>query len=360
MELALLEKSLSKGRPAPVWLIHGEELWMIEQAVRLIVTAAVGDPADAMAVTRVDLAEGKKGARDVLAACNAMGLFASRIAVVVRAFEALGKKKDDLEEIARYAERPSPGATLVLKASEQLDGRSAFIKKFGKVAQVLVYPALKQWQAEKWLPVRARQIGQAIDQDAAKLVVELVGSSMMALEQTLQQLSLYVGPGRRITRGDVEAALAATRAHSIFELLDAIAAKQTSKALQHLAAMLEHREPPLYIMSSILRNFRQLVDAKAIWEAGGGADEIQSALKVHEFVAKKLSEQVGRFDALTLRVAFEELFRTELELKSTRVDPALRLESLLIRLCAPTAAARPPARGKGGAGQRSPGPVSKR
>lgn len=349
MELALLERSLSKGRPAPVWLIHGDELWMVEQAARLVVKAAVGDLDDPMAVTRVDLAEGKKGVRDVLAACNAMGLFASKIAVVVRAFEVLEKKKDELEEIAKYAERPSPGATLVLKASEALDGRSAFIKKMGKIAQVLAYPPLKQWQAEKWLGERARQIGQAIDQDAVKLVVELVGSSVMGLEQTLQQLSLYVGVGRRIARADVETALAATRAHSIFELTDAIAAKQTNKALRHLGAMLEHREPPIYILSAILRNFRQLVDAKAVWEAGGGPAEIQSALKVHEFVAKKLGEQVGRFDALTLRVAFEEMFRTELELKSTRVDPALRLESLLIRLCAPS-----PVQGGGrGSDQRS-------
>ena len=341
MEIAALQRALEKEKPAPVWLIQGEELWMVEQAVKLVVTAAVGRMDDPMLVTRVDLAEGKRGAREVLAACRSIGLFTSKVAVVVRGAELLDKRTEDKEEIAKYAEKPSPGATLVLKASEKLDGRSAFMKRMGKAAKVLTYEPLKPWIAEKWLADRARQIGQRIDMDAAKLVVDLVGPSLMGLEQTLQQLSLYVGPGKAIGRADVETALAATRAHSIFELVDAIAAKKATQAIRVVDAMLEQREYPPVILGAIVRHFRQLVDAKAISDAGGGASEIERAMKVHEFVAKKLAEQVSRFDHVTLRAAFEEFFRTELELKSTRVDPVLRLESLLLRLCAPSPVVRP-------------------
>lgn len=341
MELAALQRQLEKERPAPVWLIQGEELWMVEQAVRLVVTAAVGTTDDPMLVTRVDLAEGKKGARDILAACRSIGLFTSKVAVLVRAAELLDKRAEDKEELARYVENPAPGATLVLKASEQLDGRSSFMKRMAKHGKVLTYAPLKAWQAEKWLAERARQLGQRIDMDAVKLVIELVGSSLMSLEQTLQQLSLFVGPGRPITRADAEGALAATRAHSIFELVDAIADKNARAAIRHVDAMLEQREYPPVILASIVRHFRQLVDAKAVFESGGGAPEIQRALKVHEFVAGKLAKQVDRFDHLTLRLVFEEFFRTELELKSTRIDPQLRLEALLIRLCAPSPGARP-------------------
>ncbi len=345
MELAALQKALEKDKPAPVWLIQGEELWMVEQAVKIVVTAAVGRMDDPMLVTRVDLAEGKKGARDVLAACRSLGLFASKIAVLVRGAEVLDKRAEDKEELAKYAENPASGATLVLKASDKLDGRSAFMKRMTKSAKVLTYDPIKPWLAEKWVADRARQINQRIDNDAAKLIVELVGSSLMALEQTLQQLSLYVGVGKSITRADVELALAATRAHSIFELVDAIAAKNATHAIRVVDAMLEQREYPPVILGAIVRHFRQLVDAKAIWDNKGGAPEIQKALGVHEFVAKKLADQVGRFDALTLRVAFEEFFRTDLELKSTRVEASLRLEALLMRLCAPAPkAVRAPAR----------------
>lgn len=344
MEISALQKALEKDKPAPVWLIQGEELWLVEQAVRLVVTAAVGRFDDPMLVTRVDLAEGKKGAREVLAACRSLGLFTSKVAVLVRGAELLDKRAEDKEELAKYAENPAPGATLVLKASEKLDGRSSFMKRMTKAAKVLTYEPLKPWLAEKWVADRARQIGQRIDSDAVKLVVDLVGSSLMGLEQTLQQLSLYVGPGKAIGRADVENALAATRAHSIFELVDAIALKKATQAIRVVDAMLEQREYPPVILGAIVRHFRQLVDAKAIFDAGGDAQAIERQLKVHEFVAKKLAEQVGRFDHVTLRAAFEEFFRTELELKSTRVDPVLRLEGLLLRLCAPSPVVRPAAR----------------
>jgi DNA polymerase-3 subunit delta len=335
MELAALEQSLKKDGVAPIWLVHGEELWMIEQATRMIVTAAVGRYDDPMTVARVDLAEGKKGAKDILAACRSIGLFTSKIAVVVRAAELLDKKSEDKEELAKYAEKPVREATLVLKASEQLDGRSAFIKRVQKHGKVLSYPLLKGWQAEKWVSERARQIGSRCDQETAKLIVDLVGSSLMALEQTLQQLSLYAGAGKPILRTDVEGALAATRSHSIFELVDAISERNARQAIRHVDAMIEQREYPPQILGMIVRHFRQLVDAKAIADGGGGAQDIQAKLKLHEFVAKKLADQVHRFESAFLRHSFEEFFRAELELKSSRIDPALRLESLLMRLCQP-------------------------
>lgn len=341
MELAALEQSLKKDGVAPVWLVHGEELWMIEQATRMIVKAAVGTLDDPMVVTKVDLAEGKKGAKDILSACRSIGLFTSKIAVIVRAAELLEKKSDDKDELIKYAENPVREATLVLKASEPIDGRSAFVKRIQKHGKVLNYALMKPWQAEKWVVERAAQIGNRCDTATAKVIIDLVGSSLMALEQTLQQLSLYAGPNRPISRADVEGALAATRSHTIFELVDAISAKNALQAIRHVDAMLEQREYPPVILGAIVRHFRQLVDAKAVYDRGGGAPEIQSQLKVHEFVAKKLSEQVSRFEVDFLRESFEQFFRAELELKSTRIDPAVRLEALLLRLCE-----KPPPRGR--------------
>lgn len=346
MELAALAAELKKGPPAPVWLVHGDELFMIEEAVKLIVTAAVGRMDDPMLVTRVDLAEGKRGARDVLAACRSIGLFTSKVAVIVRAAEVLEKKADDREEIAKYIEKPAPGATLVLKASEKLDGRTALLKRLQKHAKVLTYPLLRPWEAEKWVQGRAREMGHRIDPDAAKLLVDLIGASMLALEQTLTQLSLYVGPQKPMGRADVEGALAATRAHTVFELTDAIAEKKAAQAIRHIDAMLEQREYPPVILGHLVRNMRQLVEVKALVDRGAGPDQIKDKMKIHEFVAKKLYAQAQLFDHTTLRAIFEELFRTELELKSTRLDPALRLEALALRLCASKAPvrARAPAR----------------
>jgi len=340
VELQALAKQLEKN-VAPVWLVYGDELWLVDQAVRMIVTAAVGSYDDPMSVTRVDLAEGKKGARDVVSACRSIGLFTSKIAVVARAAEVLDKKAEDKEEIGRYLDQPARGATLVLRGD--LDGRSALVKRAKKNGQVLVYGPLKPKDAVPWMIDRSRQLGNPIDRDAAYRAVELVGTSLLQLEQVLNQLGLYAGPGQPIRAADVENGLAATREHSVFELGDAIGDKNTREALRHLDAMLEQREAPLGILAMMARHFRQLLEAKAVMARGQGPDEIMRKLRLsHPFIAEKLSRQAERFDDVTLRGAFEQFYRTELELKSLRgVEPAMRLEALLLRLCATSHTPRP-------------------
>lgn len=339
MELQALAKQLEKN-VAPIWLVYGDELWLVEQAVRMIVTAAVGSYDDPMAVTRVDLAESKRGARDVVAACRSIGLFTSKIAVIARAAEVLDKKAEDKEEIRRYLDAPAKGATLVLRGD--LDGRSALVKNAKKNGQVLVYGPLKPKDAVPWMMDRSRQLGNPLDRDAAFRVVELVGTSLLQLEQVLNQLGLFAGPGVAIRAADVENALAATREHSVFELGDAIGDKNTREALRHLDAMLEQREAPLGILGMIARHFRQLLEAKAVTSRGQGPDEIMRKLRLnHPFIAEKLARQSERFDDATLRGAFEQFYRTEVELKSVRgIEPALRLEALLMRLCAVTTPVR--------------------
>lgn len=338
MELGALAASLKKG-VAPVWVVYGDELWLVEQAIRLIVTAAVGRWDDPMSVTRIDLAEGKRGARDVVGACRSIGLFASRVAVIARAAEQLDKKAEDKDEIGRYLDQPAPGATLVLRG--ELDGRSALVKRAKKHGQVLVYGPLKPRDALPWVLDRARALGNPIDRDAALRVIELVGTGLLQLEQVLAQLGLYVGPGATIRGPDVEVALAATREHSVFELVDAIGDKNARAAIHHLDAMLDQREAPLGILAMVVRHFRQLVTARAVLGRGQGPDEIMRRLKLsHPFIADKLYKQADRFDEATLRASFEQFFRTELELKSSRgVEPALRLESLVVRLATPQAGA---------------------
>ena len=82
------------------------------------------------------------------------------------------------------------------------------------------------------------------DFGTAKLVAELVGGDLGQLRLVVDQLSLYVGAGAPIRDEDVEACLAATRAHSVFELVDAVGDKQLVGALKHLSAMMAHREKP--------------------------------------------------------------------------------------------------------------------
>jgi DNA polymerase-3 subunit delta len=341
MDLGQLQQKLAKEPPAPLWLVTGEDLWGVEEAIRIIVRAAVPDPSDTMAVTRIDMAEGRKGAKEVVGACRAMGLFTSRLAVVVRAAELLDKKAEERDELARYCAAPIPTTTLILKVAGQdaksgkpfkLDGRTGLFKALKKNGVILDYNGLKPWEATKWLERRLSELGHRVEPGVANTVVELVGTQLLRLQNVSEQLSLYVGPQARIRQVDVEVALAATRSHSVFELIDSVTDGKDGALMHHLHAMIEHGESPFGILTMVIRHFRQLTLATDIISRGGREREIKEQIGVHPFVAQKLTEQAKRFPLELLRRGFEDFLRADLQVKSSRISPEIVLEQLLLGL----------------------------
>ncbi len=340
--LAAVRADLDKAGVRPIYLVHGEERWLVDQAVRAILTAAAGDPDDPMAVTRLDLAEGGVGAREVIAACRAVGLFTARATVLVRGAQALAKGDTDAEALAAYATKPEAQATLILVA-DKLKGTTKLVKRVAKQGKVWTFAPLRSRDVPGWVLDEAARLGHRLDAPTARLVGELVGTDLGQLRLAVDKLSLYVGPGQPITTDAVEALLASTRAHSVFELVDAVGERKHAVALTHLRSMLEHREQPLRILAMLIRHFRTLWQVAAGRAAGRGLDDLTAELRLHPFQARKLWAQSQRFDERTLRRAYELLFQADLGFKSSRLDPAVRMEQLVLALCGPVApAARRP------------------
>ena len=331
-DLTSLAKRLASDGPSRVSLLQGEERLLVDEALRQIVAAAVDDPTDAMAVTRIDMAESGKGAKEILAACRSLGLFASRQVVIVRAAEILDKRSEDRDMLKAYVLDPDPSTTLVLVATK-LNGNHGVSRAIKKHGAILTFNRMKAWQVPDWVMAESRRIGHPMDQGTARVVADLSGSDLNQLRLIIDQLSLFVGMGNPIRMADAETLLASTRAHTVFELVDAVAEGKTIAAIRHLHAMMSHREPALRILAMLVRHFRMLWQAAEARSQGASVGDIRSLLKLHEFVAKKLYSQCGKFDAATLRRAYDRLYQTDFKLKSKGLDDALVMERLVMELC---------------------------
>jgi DNA polymerase-3 subunit delta len=331
--IAELTRELSSRGPKPLYLVQGTERLWVDAAVREILRAAVGDPDDAMAITRVDLGESGRGAKDVLGACRSLGLFAQKQAVLVRGADVLDKRTDDRDAIAEYALAPDDHTTLVLVATK-LTGTTALFKRIKKSGSVLSFEPLKPWQTPPWIAGESRRLGHPMDDATARLIGDLTGTGLLELQMVVEQLSLYVGPGQPINGAAVEALLVSTRPHTVFELADAVGEKRLVAALGHLHAMMSQREPALRILAMLIRHFRQLWQVREARDEGQDLGEVQRRLALHEFVAKKLWAQATRFQPTTLRRIYDTLYATDLRLKSTGLSDDLIMERLVMDLCA--------------------------
>src|SRR5205807_9982880 len=113
---------------------------------------------------------------------------------------------------------------------------------------------------------------------AARELVDALGGDMMLVSNELEKLILFVGEKKRITLGDVETMVLAAKQRSLYELTEAISAKDRVKALEVLDAILstgDGEDAAIGHLYMLAKTFRQMLiiaeknvrDSRMIWQA---------------------------------------------------------------------------------------------
>lgn len=90
-----------------------------------------------------------------------------------------------------------------------------------------------------------------------------------------------------ITDEDVETICTTQVTNKIFDMITAIAARQTRKAMDLYEDLLTLKEPPMRILFLIARQFNQILQVKDLMGKGMDKSTIASRLKLQPFVVGK-------------------------------------------------------------------------
>ena len=164
--------------------------------------------------------------------------------------------------------------------------------------------------------------------DAAALLGSLVGDDTRVAYQEIQKLAAYVNYRRPIERDDVDYLTVNTSETSIFAMVDALGNQDGRMALTLLRRLLEHADA-LSIFGMIVRQFRLLLQAREVMDGGGRPAEIAQALKIHSFVAQKLSAQARHFDLQALEMIYHRLLEIDNAIKTGQVEDEQALETFI-------------------------------
>src|SRR4051812_25712016 len=238
LTLDALLRSLKKGAPAadPVYLLYGDEDVLKDEALRLLVDAALGGTS-----TR-DFNLDMRFASDLTpeqfhALVNTPPMLAERRAVVVRGMEHLGKRKTKLrDEVSRYLAAPNPTTvlTLVYGAGEEPDADLA-----RAATAVLVEPLIPE-RIPRWLQHRAGVLGVTLEPEAAKLLTDAVGSDLSTLSRELEKLaSLTADTHRPATVADVTGLVGVREGETVYDLVEAALARNVARAVHLVERVLE-------------------------------------------------------------------------------------------------------------------------
>jgi len=161
---------------------------------------------------------------------------------------------------------------------------------------------------------------------------------MMMISNELEKLMLYVGTRNRITLGDVETMVLAAKQRSLYELTDAISAKDRVRALEVLDAILtsgDGEEAAIGHIYMLAKTFRQMLvilernvrDQRMLWAA------LWQGFRVPPFAADDIIKQARRYKSRRdLTRAIRLVAKADLALRSNPVSKRMVLERLVMDL----------------------------
>src|SRR5216117_1371209 len=237
LTLDALLRSLKKGAPVPepVYLLHGDEDVLKDEAIRALVDSAVGSSRDFNLDVRFapDLTP-----ESFHALVNTPPMIAERRAVVIRGVEQVGKRKTKLcDEVVRYLASPNPTTVLVLVVAAGEEADADLVRASAAVA----VDALAAERVPRWLQHRATTLGVTLAADATELLLRAVGNDLSTLSREVEKLASLAGgeAGRPVTADDVSNLVGVRRDETVFDLVEAALERRAARAAQLVEPVLE-------------------------------------------------------------------------------------------------------------------------
>lgn len=271
-----------------------------------------------------------------------------------------------LERLTATLESGLPEGTVFLLSAAPVDKRRSFYKTLQKIAKVQVFDALDTsrsgWEeaATQLVLEAAAQRSLRFDGDTAEQLAMMTGGDRRQITAELEKLDLYLGPERRsVTEADLHLLVPMSHAGVVFEIGNALAARQVARALELLDRLMFHGEKPMGILlAAIIPTVRHLLLAKDLMVrhrlarpasafAFGKSLERLPADAIAHLPRKKdgslntyslglAALHAHRFTEAELRSALQACLEANVKLVTSGLEPKILLAQLIVRIAAPS------------------------
>jgi DNA polymerase III subunit delta len=325
--LDALKSEWKAGRFAPVYLFYGEEDFLIEQMCDEILTKALL-PEEKDFNLDIFYANEVDGVK-VMNIASSYPLMSARRVVMVRNIELFTAA--NLQMINKYVQHPLDSTCMVLTA-EKLEGRKTKLHDIQKASVYLEAKPLYDNHIPDWVRKWVSQYDLGISDEAIRLLQAHTGNALRSLAAEIDKLRLNLQNRRRIEENDVEQVVGNSKQFTVFELCDAVGAKNLNRSLNILSNMLQNGEQPTALLNMLSRHFFILAKLRELKVKNAGQEQIAKKLKIHPFFLQNFSRQAGLYNKDQLKSAFSHLLEADQNLKTSYQKPRLVLETLLFKL----------------------------
>ena len=209
---------------------------------------------------------------------------------------------------------------VVIREEEDIPPKDALFKFLLKNAKTQEFQMLDNARLKNWAKKEFEKHQAVIQPEALGQLAGYVGNDLWNFSQEIQKLSAFK-KNATILLADVNLLVKPQVGTDIFKTIEALALKDKKKALWLIHEHLEKGDSPLYLLSMINFQFRNLLIAKKTGKING-----------HPYFARKTLWLAENFGLDKLKQIYCGILEADLKIKTGRIDPQTALDLLIAEI----------------------------
>ncbi len=287
-------RDIQAGKFAPVYFLHGEEPFFMDQIADAIESRALSEAERSFNQT---ILYGKEVDHlSLLDHLRRYPMMSERQVVILR--EAQEMKT--LAELTSYLEHPMPSTVFVASYKyKKIDARTKFGKALGG-KNIVFFESKKLYdnQIPDWISSACKARKQQIEPAAAALMAEYLGTDLARITNELDKLALNLSAGATIKVAHIQDNIGISKEYNVFELQKALATRDRAKLAriqQHFESNIK-KNPLIVTISSLYAYFSKVYMLHAL--KGQPDAEVLKALELRsDWFLKEYKAAAANFSA---------------------------------------------------------------
>ena len=339
LKLEELEKQLNEGILEGIYLLYGEEIFLLEQQLKKI-KKNFGETVKGINYIVID----ENNIQELIADIETPAFGYEKKLIIARntgIFKREGKGKtggvskelkDKINDYLKENIQMINDTTIIVFVENEVEKNSIYntIEKIGKVCN---FEEQKPFQIIKRLKSICNNYKVNVDENTLQYLIECSGTNMQDLINEIRKLIEYAGENGTITKEAVDKLCIKKIESVIFDLTDNLGQKKVKEAMEVLYNLIASKEPMQKILITLYNHFKKLYFVKLAIEYN---KDIAIALNLKPnqmFLVNKYKLQAKGFKTSELANIIQELEDLDYKYKTGLIDLNVGLEAILCAYC---------------------------
>lgn len=281
-EIKPIVQAVNSGSIKPVYLLHGEEPFFIDQLEHYLDESLLSEDEKSFNQT---IFYGKDAtATDIINACRRFPMMAERQVVILREAKDFGKFND----LIPYFKQPQPTTVFIICYKYALFKDKEVLKALDKNVEKFQSDKIKDYKLSAWIQYYLKSLNYTISHKAAEIMAESLGNDLSKIAKEVEKLMISLPKGTTITDQHIEDNIGISKEFNNYELKSAISAKDEFKAYKIVHYLAANKSPMVLTLGVLYGFFSDLLRYHGLKDKS--EKNVASVLKINPYFVKEYAQ----------------------------------------------------------------------